>query len=199
MKACKASILTILLALGISIQADAAPFDITFDLGQGDTGSGQIDILPDTNGNFFAASGYLTVSGGAAAGNWSLYSAGGATTYPNYFTSPAGAYWYNNAFYPNGVNPQYPSINAPLDNYGLLFTLGINELNLWGNADGSFTLHGSINGFQNFNTPIFTAGGPGTPVISFTPIPELPASALAAFGSLLFATRCLTAKQSSRM
>lgn len=198
MRTCKASILTILLALEIALQADAAPFDITFDLGQGDTGSGQIDILPDLNGNFFAASGYLNIGSGAAAGNWSLYSAGGATTYPGYLTSPTGAYWYNNAFYPDGANPQYPGVNTPLDNYGLLFTQGSNELNLWGNADGSFTLHGSINGFQNFNTQIFPAGGPGTPVISFTPAPEPAASALVAFGGLLVATRRLTAKRSSR-
>lgn len=187
-----------LLALGIATQAGAGPFNITFDLGQGDTGSGLIDILQGTNGNAFAAAGFLTISSGAAAGNWTLYSAEGATTYPDYLTSPAGAYWYNNAFYPDGVNPQYPTINSPLDNYGLLFTQGSNELNLWGNADGSFTLHGSINGFQNFNTQIFPAGGPGTPVISFTPTPEPTASALVAFGGLLVATRRLTAKRSSR-
>jgi len=195
MKVFEACILTWLLVVGIVTQANAAPFNITFDLGQGDIGSGQIDVLPDSNGNFFAASGFLTISSGAAAGNWSLYSAGGATTYPGYFTSPTGAYWYNNAFYLNGTNPQYPSINAPLDNYGLLFAQGSNELNLWGNADGSFTLHGSINGFQNFNTPIFTAGGPGTPVISFTPAPEPTAAALASFGSLLFAARRRTTKR----
>ena len=101
----------------------------------GATGSGLINILQDTSGNFYAASGNLTISSGAAAGNWSIYSAGGTTPYPGHLTSPAGAYWYNNAFYPNGVNPQYPSINMPLDNYGLLFTQGSNELNLWGNAD----------------------------------------------------------------
>lgn len=198
MKTCQASILTLLLAIGVSLQAAAAPFDITLDLGQGATGSGQIDILPDLNGNFFAASGYLTIASGAAAGNWSLYSAGGTTTYPGYFTSPAGAYWYNNAFYPAGVNPQYPGLNTPLDNYGLLFTQGSNELNLWGNADGSFTLHGSINGFQNFNAPIFTAGGPGTPVIGFIPIPEPASATLAAVGGLLFAIRRLTTKPCRR-
>jgi hypothetical protein len=195
MKACKASSLSAILALGIATQTIAAPFNITFDLGQGDTGSGQIDILPDIHGNFFAASGYLTISSGAAAGNWSIYSAAGAATYPGYFTSPAGAYWYNNAFYPDGVNLQYPGVNTPLDSYGLLFTQGSNELNLWGNADGSFTLHGSINGYQNFSTPIFTEGGPGTPVIDIIPIPEFPSSALAAFSGLLFSVRRLAAKR----
>jgi len=198
-KATKASILTLLLALGIVTQAGAAPFSITFDLGSGVTGSGLINILQGTNGSSFAASGSLTISSGAAAGNWSLYSAGGAIDYPGHLTSPAGAYWYNNAFYPNGVNPQYPSINMPLDNYGLLFTRGSDELNLWGNADGSFTLHGSINGFQNFNTQIFASGGPGTPVITFNQIPEPSVAALVAFGGLLFATRHLAAKQSNRM
>ena len=151
MKTIKASILTILLTLEISIRADAAPFEITFDLGQGDTGSGQIEILQNTNGNFFAASGYLTISSGAAAGNWSLYSAGGATTYPGYFTSPAGAYWYNNAFYPDGVNPQYPGINAPLDNYGLLFTQGSNEFHFAFRDSVIFRASGSQSVFEQFN------------------------------------------------
>lgn len=193
----KACILT--LSLALVIPASATPFNITFDLGQGDTGSGQIDVVPDLGGNLFAASGYLTISSGAAVGNWSLYSAGGATTYPGYLTSPAGAYWYNNAFYPAGANPQYPATTTALDSYGLLFTQGSNELNLWGNADGSFTLHGSINGFQNFNTPIFTVGSPGTPVINIIPAPEPSTAALVAFGGLLCAARRLTAKRGRQM
>jgi len=193
-KAVKDSILILSLALGIVTQASAAPFQVAFNLGSGVTGSGLLNILQATNGSFFAASGNLTISGGAAAGNWTLYSTGGATTYPSYFTSPAGAYWYNNAFYPNGTNAQYSTLNIPLDNYGLLFTQGSNELNLWGNADGSFTLHGSIGGFQNFNTQLFSSGGPGTSVISFNQVPEPTAIALITFGALLFARR-QTAKQ----
>ena len=89
----------------------------------------------------YAASGYLIVTAGQAVGDWTLYTAGGTTSYPGYLTSPAGAYWYNNAVYPSGNNPQYPVNNPLLDNFGLLFTQNNgNELNLWGNADGSYTL-----------------------------------------------------------
>lgn len=195
-KTAKSSGFALLLTLGIVAQAGAELFNITFDLGQGDTGSGQIDVVTGTNGNSFAASGYLNISSGQAAGNWSLHATGGATNYPGFFTSPAGAYWYNNGFYPTGVNPQYPGLTIPLDNYGLLFTLsGGQELNLWGNADGSFTLHGSINGFQNFNTQIFSSGGPGVPVISFSPVPEPGAVLLTAIGGILFALQRMSMNQ----
>jgi len=44
-------------------------------------------------------------------------------------------------------NPQYPDTNPLLDVYGLLFTdSNQNELNLWGNADGSYTLGSNIGG-----------------------------------------------------
>lgn len=196
MKAVKIAILTGLLALGIATQAAAAPFEITFDLGGGVTGSGQIDVQQDVNGNSFAASGYLDVFGGTPAGNWTLYSAGGNAIYPGYLTSPASAYWYNNAYYPTGVNPQYPSINMPLDNYGLLFTLGNgDELNLWGNADGTFTLHGSIGGFQNYSIGLYTSGGPGVPTISFSAIPEPATLALTAIAGLCFAARRFAARR----
>lgn len=189
MKTVKASVLVLSLVLGILTQAVAAPFQVTFNLGAGVTGSGLLDILQATNGSYFAASGNLTISGGTAAGNWAIYSAGGATTYPGYFTSPASAYWYNNSFYPNGTNTQYGAQNIYLDNYGLLLTRGSDELNLWGNADGSYTLHGSIGGFQNFNTQLFSSGGPGTQVITFVQVPEPKATALVAFAGLLLARR----------
>lgn len=194
MKTLKAATLILSLASGILTQAGAAVFDISFNLGGGVTGSGLLNVLQATNGSYFAASGNVAISGGTAAGNWTLYTAGGATTYPGRLTSPAGAYWYDNAFYPNGTNAQYGNVVTQLDNYGLLFTLGSDELNLWGNADGSFTLHGSIGGFQNFNTQLFSSGGPGTQVITFNQIPEPSVAALVTVGVLLFVRR-LAVKQ----
>jgi len=96
-----------------------------------------------------------------------LYTDCGTIPYPGYIYSPSGAYIYNNAVYLTGHNPQYPDTNPLLDYYELLFTQKSgNELNLWGNADGSYTLGGSINGWQNFNVTISFDG------TSITPVPE---------------------------
>ena len=126
-------------------------YNITFNNGNGDVGFGQIDVALADN-NYYAATGSLTVTAGLATGNWTLHTAGGYASYPNYLTSPGGGYWYNNAVYPTGNNPQFPASSALLDEYGLLFTRDNGyELNLWGNADSTYTLGGSIGGFQNFN------------------------------------------------
>jgi hypothetical protein len=174
-------ILTLLaaLVLGITTPAGAGLYNITFNDGNGDVGSGQINVEL-ANNNYYAASGSLAVTAGQAIGDWNLFTAGGHTSYPNYLTSPAGAYWYNNAVYPT-ANPQYPTANPLLDNYGLLFTQNNgNELNLWGNADGTYTLGGNIGGWQNFNVTI--SFGKTT----ITPVPEPINCALALFG-LIFA------------
>ena len=153
----------VVLVSGLVHGVDASLYELTFNDGQGNSGSGQFDV-EQTNNNYYASSGYLTVNSGGAAGNWTLYTAGAYTTYPGYLTSPSGAYIYNNAVYPNG-NPQYPTGNPLLDFYGLLFTqTNGNELNLWGNADGTYTLGGNINGWQNFNVVITFGGTIITPV-----------------------------------
>jgi hypothetical protein len=170
-------ILTLLaaLALGITTQAGAGLYYIAFNDGNGNVGSGQIDVELAIN-NYYAASGSLTVTAGQAIGNWNLYAAGGYTSYPSRLTSPSGAYWYNNAVYPTG-NPQYPTANPLLDDYGLLFTQNNgNELNLWGNADGTYTLGGNINGWQDFNVTISFGG------TTITPVPEKVNCALACLG-----------------
>jgi hypothetical protein len=151
------------LVLGITTQASAVVFDITFNDANVNVGSGQIDVEL-ANNIYYAASGSLTVTAGQAIGNWNLYTKGGYTSFPNYFTSPAGAYWYNNAVYVTGQNPQYTNANPLLDEYGLLFTQNnTNELNLWGNVDGTYTLAGNIGGWQNFNVTIRVGGTTITP------------------------------------
>jgi hypothetical protein len=153
MKTLKTLTLFAALVLGIMAQAGAGLYNITFDDGHGDVGSGQIDVEM-ANNYYYAVSGFLTVAGGKAIGDWNLFTAPENASYPKYLTSPAGAYWYNNAVYPTG-NPQYPLANPLLDDYGLLFTQANgNELNLWGNADATYTLAGNINGWQNFNVII---------------------------------------------
>jgi len=156
--------------------SQAGLYEITFNDGNVNVGSGQIDVEFSGN-NYYAASGYLNVTAGAAIGAWILYTAGGTTPYPGYIYSPSGAFIYNNAVYPTGENPQYPDANPLLDFYGLLFTQNNgNELNLWGNADGTYTLGGNIGGWQNFNVNISFGG------TTITPIPEPMNYALAAFG-----------------
>lgn len=139
---------------GNTATSRAALYEIAFNDGNGNVGAGQIDV-ESSGQNFYAASGSLTMTG-SAGGEWTLYTAGGHANFPDFLTSPAGAYWYNNAVYPT-ANPQYAQ--GLLDDYGLLFTQGNgNELNLWGNADGSMTLGGDIGGYQNFQTDISFGG-----------------------------------------
>jgi hypothetical protein len=177
LKPLKTLTLVTALVLGITTQAGAALYNIIFNDGNGDVGSGQIDVEL-ANNVYYAASGSLSVTAGQAIGNWNLYTAGGYTSYPNYLTSPAGAYWYNNAVYPTG-NPQYPTANPLLDQYGLLFTQNNgNELNLWGNADGTYTLAGNISGWQNFYVTISFGG------TTIAPVPEPVNVALGIFGGI---------------
>ena len=154
------------LAAGGMTPARAALYDITFNDGSGNVGTGQIDVESANNCNY-ACAGSLTVTSGGAAGNWSLYTSAGTCAYPGYLYSPSGGYIYNNAVYLGGTNPEYPTTNPLLDYYGLLFTQSNgNELNLWGNADGSYTLGGNVNGWQNFNVQISFEN------TAITPVPE---------------------------
>ena len=169
-----------------TIQAGAALYDITFDDGNGNVGAGQVDVQPAGNNNFYASSGYLQVTAGGASGIWNLHTAGGTTPYPGYLYSPSGGYIYNNAVYPSGQNPQYPTVNSLLDVYGLLFTQGTaNELNLWGNADGTYNLGGNIGGFQNFLVNIGFGGTANNPIITQAPEPNT--ITLAGLGGVLAA------------
>jgi hypothetical protein len=186
----KISTLIACLALGGVNLARASLYDITFDDGQ-NIGSGQIDV-ESQSGNCFACSGYLNVALGGATGEWTLYVPANNNCYPGYGTSPGGGYWYNNEIYPNGVNPEYPGTTGILlDVYGLLFTENNgsgNELNLWGNPDGTYTLAGSINGFQNFDVVISFGN------TTIVPVPEAPTTItclllLIPMGSLAFEWR----------
>lgn len=161
------------LAWCLTSRAGAGLYDITFDDGNGNVGAGQVDVQSGGNNIFYASSGYLQMTAGGATGSWNLYSAGGTTPFPGYIYSPSGGYIYNNAVYPTGQNPQFPGVSSLLDTYGLLFTQGNgNELNLWGNADGTYTLGGNVGGFQNFFVNIGVGGASGNPIITQAPEPN---------------------------
>jgi hypothetical protein len=169
----KVILLLVFLAFGVANQAGATLVNISFNDGHGDVGSGVMNITGAGN-TFQAVGGYLDVTSGGAVGHWNLFTAGGLTTYPTFFTSPSGGYWYDNAVYPTGVNPQYPGGHVVLDYYGLLFRQANgNELNLWGNADSSYTLFGNINGYQNFTQTIGPAGVGGSSGVSISAVPEV--------------------------
>ncbi len=184
-----------LLALCVSTtRVGAALYDITFDDGNGNVGTGQVDVQPGGNNRFFAYSGYLQVTSGGASGTWNLYTAGGTTPYPGYLYSPSGGYIYNNAVYPTGQNPQYPLVSSLLDVYGLLFIQANgNELNLWGNSDGTYTLGGNIGGYQNFNVNIGFGGTANNPIITQAPEPNT--ITLTALAGLLAASRIFLRKR----
>ena len=166
----KALNILVFFALFVAARAGASLYLITFNDGNGNSGSGQIDV-ESANNNFYAAGGVLRVSAGTASGFWTLYTAGGTAQYPGYFYSPAGAFIYNNAVYPNGNNPQYPDANPLLDYYGLLFTQNNgNELNLWGNADGTYTLGSDMNG--ETVTAVISFGGTTISPIQTVPEPS---------------------------
>lgn len=75
MRAFKIALLFATLAIGFTIQAGAGLYDITFNDGNGNAGSGQVDV-ECANNNFYACSGYLNITSGGATGDWTLYAAG---------------------------------------------------------------------------------------------------------------------------
>jgi hypothetical protein len=153
----------------------AALYVISFNDGNGNVGSGQIDV-ESASGNSYAASGSLDVTAGQALGNWTLYVDKGNTTFPDSLLSPRNAFIYNNAVYPTGQNPQYGDGGPLLDVYGLLFTQNNgNEVNLWGNTDGAYTLGSNIGG-QTVTVDINFGG------TTITSVPEPVNCALAGFG-----------------
>ena len=121
-------------------------FDFTFTIGP-DTGYGSLGATYIGSGEFLAAAGNLTVTGGEFIGSYPLFPGGPGTT-----ISPSGFFDYNNIL--------YPSSNPVLDIDGLLFTEGVHgspgylEINIWGNSSpGSYTFDNNSNGQQDIGGP----------------------------------------------
>ncbi len=109
----------------VAAQARASWYDITF-VGGGSAASGQIDVVGND-----ATSGYLTITSGGNSGTYNLLPG-------SWFPSPNG--------YFNADNKVFVGADPFLDVYGLIFTGGGIEINLWGNGSpGSsyYTLYGA--------------------------------------------------------
>jgi hypothetical protein len=112
-------------AMVIAVQARASLYDITF-TGGGSTANGQIDVVSG-----LATSGFLTITAGPQMGTYALLPGG-----PGVTTSPLGNF--------NTDSQVFTA--APtffLDSWGLLFTDGTVEINMWGNSPGNYSLWGA--------------------------------------------------------
>jgi hypothetical protein len=163
MNSLKIAILVVVLAFGLRAKADGL-YDITFTDGGANVGFGQIDVESG-----YAVSGYFDVTAGLAAGNYTLYTAGGTGTYQSPLPSPAVAFLYDNAVYLSS-NPQYPINNPFVDNNGLLFTdVSNSEVDLWAAADnGTYSFDAYIDG-SYISNPTGIVGAS-----TITPAPEPP-------------------------
>jgi len=121
-------------------------FDFTFTIGP-DTGYGSLNTTEFGNGDFFATTGTLTVTGGQEVGAYSLYPGGPAQT-----TSPSGYFYYDNVL--------YPSIDPGIDNNGLLFTGHGLEINIFSNGPDAYQFYAN-NGYNNTGTPFTLNAAPG--------------------------------------
>ena len=124
-----------LIMIGISGGVQAMEFDFNYS-GANISGSGKIDTIDNGNGTFTAISGVSTGTyDGISYGTFSLVINSNA---PNYAYSPSGMFYYDNIVTPGSQQPL-------LDDGGLLFTNGTQELNIWGNGVG---IHGEVNPYS---------------------------------------------------
>jgi hypothetical protein len=133
-------------------------FDSTFTFVIGsETGNGTLTTTDLGSGELLATAGTLNVTGGSAIGSYPLYPGGPAVT-----TSPAGAFLYDNLF--------FPTEDPALDGDGLLFTGGGGlEINIWGNGTDNYSFY---TGYSSGNYPVqITAAGVITPNIAANPDP----------------------------
>jgi hypothetical protein len=152
------------------------PIDFTFNLG-GNVGFGSLATTDEGGGVFFATSGTLTVTLGADIGSYAIVAGG-----PSQTTSPLGGFSFDNLVMP-GSNPS-------LDVFGLLFSNGSKEINIWGTGASSYSFYDATSSGYGVQY-----NGPSTGdffIATVVPVP-LPASYTLLLGGLgvivLFALR----------
>jgi hypothetical protein len=102
-------------------------FDFSFSIGP-DMGYGSLNTVDIGGGMFSAIGGSLTVTGGLDIGTYAL-SPGG----PGVTISPFGAFAFDDVI--------YPASNPLLDVWGLLFSGGGLEINIWGNTPDNYSFY----------------------------------------------------------
>jgi len=126
-------------------------FNFTFSIGP-DTGLGSLNTVDIGGGLFNAIGGSLTVTGGLDIGSYSLSPAG-----PGETISPFGAFAVDNVL--------YPASDPFLDVWGLLFTGGGLEINIWGNAPDNYS-------FYSYNGSSYTVADASVSTFSASAVPE---------------------------
>ena len=139
------SVLVAALVAGIlGTAASATTFLFSFGGGLGLNGaSGSLEATANGNGTFTATSGTIlgfgsSYAGGTAGATGTLIANPSA---PGHVTSPGGGWVYDDQIFPNPANPL-------ITNYGLFFSVGSYEVNIFSNGPGpgTYSLQSGGNG-----------------------------------------------------
>jgi uncharacterized protein (TIGR03382 family) len=168
------------LAAAVALAALAAPAlaeDSVFTFTYSDPitlATGSVLASDNGDGSFTAYSGTLTITGTTFDGVYSLWENP---------TAPAPAYSPTGMFIID--NQVFPGTSSMIDWYGLLFTDGLREVNLWGNGEGNpWSLWSSAGSSYDYSSDAGT--------VEYTQGPAVPAPgalALAGTGMLLVVRR----------
>jgi hypothetical protein len=151
--------LTLVLIWPVRASAQTFTFSAT-DSASGTYSYGVLDVSNNGNGTYTATGGYLIVLSGPIAGTYALFP---NPNPPGTALSPSGAFIFNDQLYP-GQSPT-------LDVFGLLFTGGGLEINIWNDGGGVPYTYFAFN-TNNGTFPIasaedagFTLGSTAAPMI----------------------------------
>jgi hypothetical protein len=157
--------LALALALFLGASANAGEmYDFTYSDLNGVSAAGSVCTVDLGNGSSHATSGYLNITGGAAAGHYLLVPGG-----PGLFGVPGFTV----------DNVVYPASDPFLDVWGLAFVSGSGVYsNMWGNSPGNYSLYAN----DGSSYILASDGGTGTIADAGPCVPEPTGITLAAIG-----------------